>query len=154
MSIYSTILTQVADGIDALGLSGTPLVQRRKRFIVLENEGNLVTVSPAGDTEINDLNSQGTENVIIMRYGVLIGIALPSDGAKLNGTSEDLMLTYREEIRRLLYRPDAVAPSEPVVGVAIDMQPPFDRTGLDRDNLNASAILVFFDVMEPRFDVN
>ena len=152
MSIYSTILEQVVDRIEALGLSGTPLVQRRKRFIALEDEGNLITVSPAGDQEISDADSQGTENVVIMRYGVLIGIVLPNGGGQLNGTSEDLMLSYRQDIRRNLYRPDAVAPSEPVVGVSIDMQPPFDRSGLDRDNINASAIMVMYDVMEPRYD--
>lgn len=146
MSIYSTILNQVKDRIDALGLG--PSVYRRKRFVHLEQEGDIITVSPGQEYVLE--GSEGTEGGCIMRYPVLVGIALPFNGAQLDGSSEDDMLDYREDLRNSLYAITAVAPSQPVVGVSIDMQPAFDRTGLDRDNMNASAILVVYDVHEPR----
>lgn len=150
MSIYSTILTQVKDRIEGLSLDGSPSVYRRKRFIVLEDEGDIIVVSPGQENVIGDSDGEDFEGGCIIRYPVFIGIALPYDGALLNGASEDRMLDMREDIRQSVYSITAVAPSQPVVGVSIDLQPAFDRTGLDRDNMNVSAIMVYYDIHEQR----
>lgn len=150
MSIYSTILTQVKDRIEGLTISGTPAVYRRKRFVVLEDEADVIIVSPGQENVIGDQDGEDFEGGCIIRYPVFVGISIPYNGALLNGTSEDLMLEIREQIRQSLYSITAVVPSEPVVGVSIDLQPAFDRTGLDRDNINVSAIAVYYDVHEQR----
>lgn len=148
MSIYSTILTQVKDRIEALDLG--PSVYRRKRFVVLEQEGDVIIVSPGRENVIGDSDGEDFEGGCIIRYPVFVGIALPFNGAQLDGSSEDDMLDMREDIRQSLYSITAVAPSEPVVGVSIDLQPAFDRTGLDMDNMNVSAIMVYYDIHEQR----
>lgn len=150
MSVYSTILNQVKDRIEGLGLD--PAVYRRKRFVTVEDEGDVIIVSPGQENVVSDIDGDDTEGGCIIRYPVLVGIALPYDGALLNGASEDAMLDLREQIRQSLYTVNAVAPAGPplICGVSMDLQPAFDRAGLDMDNMNVSAMMLYYDIREQR----
>lgn len=150
MALYSDILTQVANTIDALALSGNPTVRRRKRFIALENEGTQIIVSPTTETALAD--EEGFENVVTIRYPVLIGICITIGSEVLDSDAENLMYTYRQAIRRALYSPAAIAVAEPCTGVELETQPDFALGGI-RDNQNVSSMMMIYDICEPRYEV-
>lgn len=148
-SIYGTILTQVKDSIEGITLTGTPIVRRRKKFLILDVEDNQIIICSGRETDVNPEEYEGTENVLTIRYPVYIGIAIHATGDD-QISNEDLMFEYREQIRRTLLTPTAVAPSEPVEQVSIDFNPAIELGGI-RDNMNVSTLAIYYDVCEPRF---
>lgn len=133
--------------LDLLEGITTPSTQivRRKRFTLHERDPiPIITLSPVVEEEEEHL----FEDDVITTYPVLIGIALLL-GNLLDSDSEDLMLTYRENIKRVARQINVVAPGIPIVGVSIDLSPPFDRSGA-RDDLDMSALTVRYEVDEPR----
>ncbi len=146
MSIYETILDQVRAVVDAVVLSGSPTVIRRKTFSIQEKDPKfLIIVSPRQESEQGE---DEFENCLFVEYPVLIGITTGS-GNLLDGSSEDLMLTYREKIRKAVRSINAISPGEPVVNVSVNTKPVFDRPAL-RDNRDVSAIEVTYTIQEPR----
>lgn len=146
MSIYETILDQVRAAVDALPLSGSPIVLRRKTFSIQEKDPKyLIVVSPRQESEQGE---DEFENCLFVDYPVLIGITT-GGGNLLDGDTEDLMLTYREKIRIAVRSVLTVAPGHPVMNVSVNTKPVFDRPAL-RDNRDVSAIEVTYTIQEPR----
>lgn len=154
-SLYQEVLDQTVSAIESLALedadSETIDVFRAKRFVLLENEGSQIHVISMTEEELPDSEAEGFENVVFIRYPVFIGIVLPNSGNLLDGASENLMLTIRQAIRRKLHSVSVLVPTEPIVGVDIDLQPAFDRAAFG-DNINVSAMIIMYDICEPRFE--
>jgi hypothetical protein len=146
VSIYEELLDQVRSVVDAIVLTGNPTVVRRKRFTIMEQDPKfLIVVSPTTEIETEE---DTFENALIMAYPIVVGITTGS-GNLADGTSEDLMLTYRQAVRRALRSLGAVAISQPVIDVSSNSKPAFDLPAA-RDNRDVSAIEITYFVQEPR----
>lgn len=148
MSTYQTIIDQLIAALQTTAdtLTGTPNVVKRKKFTIEEADPQyLVVVSPAGEQEVG---SDEFENTLYIDYGVLIGITT-GQGQELDGSFEDLMLTYRETIRLVARSVNVVTPNIHVTNVACNLQPPFSLPAI-RDNRDVSSLLVTYTVQEAR----
>ena len=144
-------MDHVKDVVEGLGLTDSPIVHRRKKFIALDRDENQIIICSGRESEIDPEDDEGTENVLTIQYPVYIGIVIHTVGDNPI-SNEDLMFEYREQIRRALMSPISVAPSEPVVGVSIDLQPAIEL-GAIRNSMDVSSLQVNYDVCEPRFEI-
>lgn len=144
-SVYGTILTQVKSAIESLNLTDVTVKVRKKMIIHDDDVQPQVLVVPLTESEVDD----GMEEGLMVDYPVLIVISMLT-GNILDGSSELLMLTYRQAIRRLLRSVRVINVLEaPCTGVRAELNPAFDFAA-GRDNQDVSGMVITYEVQEPR----
>jgi hypothetical protein len=148
MSNFGTITSQMQAAIIALSLPDNPNVVIRKRFTNHNDDAfPLVVVWPEPEFETGE---DETEESLIVGYPAGVGIMLDS-GSELDGSREEYMMNYRQQIRQALRSVKVVIPpgSTQVVNVKAELNPIFDRSG-HRINLDTSAMIFTYFVQESR----